>query len=414
MTRFLKRSLVFLLISYGVLYYILQINFFSFNLFYFDDSKKKDQNYFFKLFSFLSENNLKKAFVLRDGEFLTYSDLKIHYLFDDKTVDLVKDESKIYDFDCIISNNYSDPIIYNSYLKDVLNKYEKSTLVFDDLGYKVFGLNKNSHQVNTEKFKFNVSQTDCLNQHYLYLTHQNEYPSFLVKPDVKYNEFPILEDGSYDCICDMEIMAEEDSMVLFSIINYESFKNEFILKDTFYLKKGKNNISTRFLSTNQPFRCLFSSKKRSIIVSDFKIKFFKQENKTFNLKQLYPKTYSMAVDNNIINFNSMFFIENKEDKEKLIKLNLSGDGELFLTKLKLNVFNKKLLKLNFFNAFFIKILSLIEGDNSVVAIGQKSKTIEKNIPPNSILFLQFKKNHMNENANFVIQDIKIINGREND
>lgn len=410
MIRFLKKSLIFILIFYGIFYYILQIDYFLFNDLKLSDFKK--ENYFEKLFSFLKERNYKKAFVLRDGEFLTYSNLNIQHIFDDKTIDFTNDINKIYDFDCVISNHYNDPIFYKTKLNDIINQYDRSELVFDDLGYKIFELNKTNNTINSESFKFDVSEIDFLKNSYFYLTHKNEYPSLSINPDTEYGEFPILENGIYDCICDIEITTEEDSIVLFSILNYESYKNECILKDTFYLKKGKNNISTRFLTTNKPFRCLLSSKNYPISIENFKINFYKKENKIFNLKQLYPKTYSRTVDSNTINFNSTFFIENKEDRKKLMKLNISGDGELFLKVIKFNFFNKKLLK-NVFNNFSVKILSFFENKNSILSIGQKSKIIKKNIPPNSVLFLQFNRNHMNENANFVIQNIEIINGSEN-
>ncbi|MDP3533138.1 MAG: hypothetical protein Q8S31_07620 [Alphaproteobacteria bacterium] len=413
MIRFLKKSLIFILIFYGIFYYILQIDYFSFNDLRLNDFNKKDQNYFLKLFSFLEERNYKKAFVLRDGEFLTYSNLNIQHIFDDKTIDFTNDINKIYDFDCIISNHYNDPIFYKTKLNDIINQYDKSSLVFDDLGYKVFELNKTNNTINSEGFKFDVSEIDFLKNSYFYLTHKNEYPSLLAKPDIKYDEFPILEDGFYDCICDMEIIANEDSIVLFSILNYESYRNNYILKDTLYLKKGKNNISTRFLTTSKPFRCLFSSKKHPISIENFKINFYKKENKFYDLNQIYPKTYSMLFDGGNIKSNTLIFFQNKDKNFKLINMDLVGDGEVFLSTLNLNGINKFLLK-NSFNNFLIKILLFFNGDSSVLSIGQKSKIIEKNIPPNSILFLQFKKNHMNENANFVIQNIKIINGSEND
>ncbi|MDP1974638.1 MAG: hypothetical protein Q8K37_01565 [Alphaproteobacteria bacterium] len=410
MIRFFKRSLIFILIFYGIFYYIFQIDYFSFNNFKLGDFKK--ENYFEKLFSFLKERNYKNAFVLRDGEFLTYSNLNIRHIADDKTIDFMYNVNKIYYLDCIISNHYNDPIFYKTKLNDIVNQYHKSELVFDDLGYKVFELNKNNNKINSEyfNFNFNVSEIDFLKDRYLYLTHKNEYPSLLSKPDIQYGEFPILENGIYDCICDIEIIAEEDSIISFSILNYESYGNGYIVKDTLYLKKGKNNISTRFLTTNKPFRCLFSSKRYPVSIKNFKINFYKKENEFYDLNQIYPKTYSMIFDNNNnIKSNALLFFKNKYKNTNSINIDLFGDGEVFLSTLKLNGINKFLLK-NCFNNFLIKILLFFNGDSSVLSIGQKSKIIEKNIPPNSILFLQFKKNHMNENAKFIIKDIKIING----
>ena len=411
MIRFCKRLLICMLIFYGIWHFLFKVNLFSFSSFKLSDIKKIENSYFYNLFYFLKESGLKKAITLRDGEFLTYSNLNIQHIFDDKTIDLIQYEDKIYDFDCIITNNYNDPLFYNKDFKNILNQYEKSTLIFDDLDYKIFNLKKINYIDDNEikEFTLNVSKIDDFKKNYLYLTHKDEYPSMTIKPDVNYFEFPVLDNNGYDCICDMEITSSSNSRVFFSIIDYGFLKNQIILKDTFYLKKGKNIISTRFLSSYSPFRCLLTSKKTPIIIDNFKIKFKKTSNKLLDLKQLHPKSYSMILNKNVLSSNEIFYFENSTNKEKMLNLNLIGDGELFLHSINFNVLNQKLLKrlFNIFNNF-----SFVESENFEISIGQQPKKIKQKIPSNSILFLEFKKNHMNENANFVIQNLEITNESE--
>lgn len=401
MIGFLKRFSIVSLIVYGCLYYFVQINFFNFKKFKVDDTRKTDQNYYQKLFSFLENQPFRKAFTLRDGEFLTYSNLNILHVFDDKAIDLIRNQNKLSEIDCIIANNYNDPVFYHSSLKDIMFDFDKSDLVFDDLGYKVFSFKDTPKKQIITEFEFKASNVNYFDETYQYVTHREESPLLSVEPDPHYAEFPSLEKGVYDCLCDITIEAPSDAMVSFSIN-----QNQEVFKDTFFLKKGVNDVKTRFLAKSDPFRCVLYSKKHPIQVNGFKVKFVQNENYNYELSVSKPRSESGIIDTNFTKIPHTLFYRNKEGNIKKMRIKIDGDGFLRAFPI-FNDYLIKLLKINILQDYLLSAYWFFSNNKMMFSIGAKVKTIEVKVPPQSALFLEFTPNPFNEKASFKIHDLDI-------
>ncbi|MBA4118896.1 MAG: hypothetical protein C0514_08400 [Candidatus Puniceispirillum sp.] len=405
MLRILKRILIVAFVFTGIFPKVVNVIPKTFPTRFTSDLSRINASDLAGILCFLNGERYKTALTLRDGEYLNYTKLNIKFVLSDESVSLIKNQKSLENVDIVINNSYNDPFFYKTWLKDVLYNQERSCLVYDDLGYQVFDVKKSFQGAQCTKFAFNASLSDVQDKFNIYATHVKEFPYLTTLPAANGVTFPKLDEGLYDVLLTADCDATKPQKIDFAVLTDGVLHNlSSIKKDTFYLEKGKNKISTRFVHSNIPFRGLFLSKD-NVELSNITVKFCKIQNSFSKLFQLYPKTYTGYLVGNTITVSSSFLLENKENTAKQVTLKVSGDGVLATSLIGDGIVESMAVRLS--KLLGNALMKRLENSPSYHIVDEEESEVSVQVAPHSKLILSFTLNPAHPGAQFKISSLKI-------
>ncbi|MDP1974437.1 MAG: hypothetical protein Q8K37_00530 [Alphaproteobacteria bacterium] len=297
------------------------------------------------------------------------------------------------DFIYFLINDYNDPTLYSTKLYDLLNDPHLSQVVFNQVGWKIIKLNKNFNEqlvdnIKIKKIKLSLKKMfeEVLNQidyskKSFSLSNENE--NYYYSPN-SYENYQLKQKGKYNYTYSIKVHSNRDYKLFSYYLSYNEL-GEIISSsklNTFYIKKGINEIKDSFIKTEEPFRLMFASKTENNL--DFNLKILSTKisdrldfSKNINNQEPFVKIYNRSDDLwNNSNLDGVIFADETIEitNAKKIKLVVDGIGGVKVNFMPKNTSNKSIFDL-FLEKIGLKKKKIITKKNQLFGINGKERTI---------------------------------------
>lgn len=343
--------------------------------------------------------------VMRQGEILHYTNLDIINIEDKRFFDMFL-ANDLKNIKYIALNDYSDPVMYSPFLKSILYDQNKSRILFDSNDWKVFKISSPKIPFNYASTHLQISFVKKEWTSYKYASHTSEFPDLRVMPRSEDNEFPALEPGLYDFICEMDVEVDKNAQLDLVIHPYLASCGT----QSFYLKKGKNHLLTRFLHSHKPFRLVLSSEHSKFTFHNVRLSYKLQEKPLSPINILYyhkndrPVTqddYGKAMIK--VNKYELLKFDRPFSAGESLNFNVSGYGTITIIP---TSFYKE--EFNWFLDWIL--LKIFPKKIYEYSIGEKEKNISIPFEEDSSVFIYIKSGNLNSIQNFTLSSLSIERG----
>lgn len=411
MQKFKKTLIIFLLLCpladhfYKAFEFSTIINFI-------EERKKIEKNQTLKGFSdvlaFL--NQLQGlTLVMRQGEILNYTNLDMINIEDLRFFDIFLANDDLKNIKYIALNDYSDPVMYSPLINNTIYNVNKSKIIFDSNSWKIFKIEPPKVPFHYASTPLQMSFVKKESNFYKYASHRSESPDLKVMPRSEHDDFPTLEPGLYDFICEMDVEVDKDTQLNLAIHPYlESCGTQ-----SFYLKKGKNHLLTRFLHSHKPFRLVLSSEHSQFTFHNVKLSYGLQGKalSPINLLLYHKNEQPVIIDDHgrailksnyeVLNFEKPFL------KGEFLSFKVSGSGTVTIVKAFHTDFLEQFLRWKWGRWVLSKILPIKTYEYSV---GEKEKNISIPFEEDSNVLIYINSGDLNNIQNFTLSSLSIERG----
>lgn len=347
---------------------------------------------------------------MRQGEILHYTNVDIINIEDKRFFDIFLANDDLKNIKYIALNDYSDPIMYSPFLNHILYNPNKSRIIFDYDDWKIFKIESSKLPFNYASTLLQMSFVKKVGKFYKYASHNGEFPDLRVMPRIEHNDFPTLEPGLYDFICEMDVEVDKDTQLDLEIHPYLASCGT----QSFYLKKGKNYLFTRFLHSHEPFRLVLSSEHSQFTFHSVRLSYELQEKPLSPINLLcYHKNNRLVNQDNqgiatlnvndyeILNFKKPFLPGDS------LKFKASGYGTITIAIFSHTEHFDQLLK---WGPSRWVLLTLLPKKTYEYSISEKEKTISIPFHENSNVLIYIKSGNLNNVQNFTLSSLSIERG----
>ena len=296
----------------------------------------------------------KKTLVMRQGDFLNYTDLNIVHIYDNQVVRLANSRTKESAYQALIElgfeylmfNSYDNPVVFATGLQEVIRDPYMTSIEFQQGGYTIYKLILDKHETGTywEGSAEVPVQLSYVSKDLLFSVGV-KYSSFGIHDDYPPSRaaqnFPDMK-GVHEILFQSTVFAHEDTKLTLSLLMYSPNGVRQPELKRYFLKKGKNIIEERFLKNfDAEFKLTFHTNyEHKVVFQDSKFLYHNLKEKEQKLR-LYFSNYYLLPEHNKIYTAKVFaqtyillsyFEQYRSDYDQLLKVNVRGKGVFCITR----------------------------------------------------------------------------------